>query len=67
MKILLADLRKALLFFESQTGEIAIKLSIDEGRACILQGFDKGGQLVEIRLYNDGSLLPKITRADVLR
>lgn len=66
MKVLLADLKKAISFFEAHTAEISVAVALDDGRVLLLRGFDKLGQSVEIQIYLEGTLLPKIVRTDVL-
>lgn len=68
MKISVADLKKAVRWIEEHTNESFIRVNeyIVEGGIIEIICQDKYDTQVRIKIYQDGNMLPKITREDVL-
>lgn len=67
MKISVDDLKKAIKWIESSSKDthVAVELAYD-GRNLSIRCKDKYEAQVEITLYTDSSMLPKIRKEDVL-
>lgn len=66
MKIDLQELKTAIKWIETETKEISVDIQIED-RKVLIKTFDKADQQVVITLYNDSSMLPKITKTEVLK
>jgi hypothetical protein len=66
MKISLSDLKKALQWIDANTNESHVKLELF-GPALILTCKDKYEQQIDIKLFEDSMMLPKIRKETVLK
>jgi hypothetical protein len=66
MKISIADLKKALLWIEVNTNESHVGISL-LGPSFIIDTKDKYDQKIEIKLFDDNMMLPKIRKETVLK
>ncbi len=67
MKIELKELKKAMTWIETNTNEIAVNMYMGEANKLVLTCFDKGGSEVEITLFADHQMMPKIRKTEILR
>lgn len=67
VKIDLKELKKAIQWVEVNTNDISINLFTGDGNKLVITCFDKGGSEVEITLFTDSQMLPKIKKTEVLR
>lgn len=65
MKIHLKDLKRAIEWFETNTNADKITLYAGDNKLSMTV-LDKYSAQVEILLYEDSSMLPKIKKTDVL-
>lgn len=65
MKVDMKDLKKALLWIEANTNADKIKIYIGDNKMSITT-MDKYDAQVEIILYEDSSMMPKIKKAEFL-
>jgi hypothetical protein len=67
MKIAVSDLKKALAWIEANTREVNVRLELHhDGRNLSIKCEDKYQVQVEIKLFNDGTMQPRITKEDAL-
>jgi len=66
LKIDLEQLKKAIQWIEANTNEVTVQIYTDFSNKLILKCIDRLGSEVEINLYNDSTMLPKIKRTDIL-
>lgn len=64
MKIAVADLKKALKWVEANSNDTHVNILLIN--QMVIQATDKYQAYVQITLYEDSSMLPKITKEDVL-
>ncbi len=64
MKIKLTELKKAIAWIEQNSQDIIIDLELDHDRDSYLKikCQDRVSTYVEIKVFNDGMLLPKIIK-----
>ena len=64
MKIKLTELKKALAWVEQNSADVILNVSIDENRESYLkiQCKDRYEVFVEIKVFHDGLMLPKIIK-----
>ncbi len=67
LKIDLAQLKKAVQWIEGNTNEITIQIYSGDMSKLLLKTTDRLGNEVEITLYSDSQMLPKIKKTEVLR
>lgn len=65
MKVDLKDLKKAIQWFEANTNADKIDFYMGDNKLTITS-LDKYSSQVEIVLYEDSSMLPKIKKTEVL-
>jgi hypothetical protein len=67
MKISLDDLKKAVQWIEGNSRDVNIRVELDpNGRNLILKCDDKLSVNVEITLYADSTMKPRIKKEDAL-
>lgn len=68
MKVSIDELKKAVKWVEANSNATAIKVHIinDSTSKLYIDCDDKYGSSIEIVLYEDGTMLPKIKRTEVL-
>jgi hypothetical protein len=66
MKLKLDELKKAISWFEANTDTLYISLQ-EVNRSAELKAIDKAGAEVVIILFDDGTMMPKIKKTEVLR
>lgn len=64
MKLKLAEIKKALAWIEANSQDSIINLEIDDNRESFLKikCQDRLGTFVEIKVFGDGNMLPKILK-----
>ena len=68
MKIKLEDLKKAVAWIEANTREVIIRFEMhQDGRNLAIKCTDKYDVAVEIKLFNEGTMGPRITKEDALK
>lgn len=67
MKIALADLKKALNWIETNSKDVVIDVVDHHDGKLYLKCQDKYEVYVEITLYHESSMLPKIRKEDILK
>lgn len=67
MKIELKELKKAVSWIEANSRDLSVNIISGDGSKLILHCFDKNDCEVEITLYTDNQMLPKIKKTEVLR
>lgn len=67
MKIALADLKKAVNWIEENSKDVVISVLDHQDGKLYLKCTDKYEVSVEIILYHESSMLPKIKKEDLLR
>lgn len=67
MKIDLKELKKAVQWIEVNTNMVAVNIFVMDGNKLIFSCMDKQDTEVEITLFSDGQMLPKIRKTEVLR
>lgn len=67
MKIDIKDLKKAVQWIEVNTHQISINIYMGEANKLVLTCMDKHDTEVEITLFSDNQMLPKIKKTEVLR
>lgn len=67
MKIKLSELKQAVTWIETNTNQEYIFINVDGGNQLDIKTFDRGESEVVITLFQDGNLLPKIKRTEILR
>lgn len=66
MKIDLKELKKAVQWVEGNSNVVRVDIQLQEGK-LFLTCLDKGDSEVEITLFSDSQMLPKIKKTEVLR
>lgn len=66
MKIDLKELKKAVQWVEGNSNVVRVDIQMQEGK-LFLTCMDKGDSEVEITLFSDSQMLPKIKKTEVLR
>jgi hypothetical protein len=66
LKIDLTQLKKAIQWIEANTNEVAVQIYTGDSNKLILRSIDRLGSEVEITLYNDSTMLPKIKKTEIL-
>lgn len=68
MKIKLEDLKKAVQWIEANSRDVQVKIEKDvNDRNMIIKCTDKYDVSVEIKLFNEGSMGPRILKEDNLK
>lgn len=67
MRISLEELKRAVLWIEANSRDIKVEVSPESGSRLHLSCFDRNDSQVEITLFEDSSMLPKIKKTEVLR
>lgn len=68
MKIKLEDLKKAVQWMEANSRDVMITIeNHHDGRNLVLKCQDKYEVSVEIKLYHDGTMGPRILKEDALK
>lgn len=67
MKISLDELKKAVSWIESNSRDVNVTLFVDDGNKLVLKCMDKYESEVEISLYENSQMMPKIKKTEVLR
>jgi hypothetical protein len=67
VKIKLEDLKKAVQWMEANSKDIVIHVSENSDRYLVLKCQDRYDVQVEIKLFNDGTMGPRITKEDSLK
>ena len=66
MKISVEDLKKMLGWIEANSFDVAVKITIQE-RIMVIKCSDRFATEVEIHLHEEGNVMPKIRKTDILR
>lgn len=66
MKISISDIKKAIQWIEVNTNESHVSLIMVDS-ALIIDCKDKYEQSIEIKLFNDNMMLPKIRKETLLK
>jgi len=67
MKISLEELKRAVAWIEANSRDIQVRLETYEGNKLHLKCMDKYESEVEITLFENSSMLPKIKKTEVLK
>jgi hypothetical protein len=67
MRIDLEELKKAIDWLRTHSHDLKVHIVLHEIDKLIIQTMDKHDNEVEIVLYTDSQMLPKIKRTEVLR
>lgn len=67
LKIELSQLKKAIQWIEANTNEVNVQIYTGDGNKLILKSSDRLGHEVEITLFTDSQMLPKIKKTEVLK
>jgi hypothetical protein len=67
MKIKLEDLKKAVQWVEANSRDVMVTLVENPDRHLVIKCTDKYEVSVEIKLFNDGTMGPRITKEDALK
>lgn len=67
MKIDLKELKKAVNWVEANTNQVHINIYSADSNKLVITTMDKQDTEVEIVLYSDSQMLPKIKKTEVLR
>jgi hypothetical protein len=67
LKIEVAQLKKAVQWIEANTNDLSVQIYTSDGNKLLLKATDKMGHEVEITLYSDSQMLPKIKKTEVLK
>lgn len=67
MKIKLDELKKAIQWIEENSNAMDVSLYAGEGHKIVLKCMDRMEVEVEIILFADGQMMPKIKKTDILR
>jgi hypothetical protein len=67
LKIDLAQIKKAIQWIEANTNEVSVQIYTGDGSKIILKSVDRLGSEVEITLFNDATMLPKIRKTEILK
>lgn len=66
MKISVADLKKAIQWIEANTNESHVRIDV-LGPVFTIYAKDKYEQSVDIKLFDDNTMLPKIRKETILK
>lgn len=67
LKIDLSQLKKAVQWIEANTNDINVQVYTGDGNKLVLKSTDRTGHEVEITLFTDSQMLPKIKKTEVLK
>jgi len=67
MKIDLEELKKAIDWLRTNSHDLKVHIVLHEIDRLIIKTMDKHDNEVEITLYTDSQMLPKIKKTEVLR
>lgn len=67
MKIDLSQLKKAIHWLEANTNEVNIQVYTGDMTKLMLKATDRLGNEVEITLFNDSQMMPKIRKTEILK
>ena len=67
MKISIADLKKAITWVEVNSKDTHVNVTLGQQEGLVLQCQDKYDSHVEIKLFENSNMMPKIRKEDILR
>lgn len=67
MKIGLEELKRAVGWIEANSRDINVQVFVHEGNKLILKCMDRLDSEVEITLYENSQMMPKIKKTEVLK
>ena len=67
MKLDVAQLKKAIQWIETNSRDVCVDVSSYDGSKTVIKCMDKYESEVEIVLYKDSEMLPKIRKTEVLK
>lgn len=67
MKISIEELKKAVQWIEANSRDIQVQVYTGEGSKLVLKCMDRFDTEVEIILFEEQSMLPKIKKTEVLK
>lgn len=67
MRINIDELKKAVAWVQSNSRDLMVQVYIYEGNKIALKCLDKYENEVEITLYEDSQMMPKIKKTEILK
>jgi hypothetical protein len=67
MKISIDDLKKAIDWLRANTNQMDVSIYAGDGNKLSLTAIDRNDTEVEIVLYADNQMMPKIKKTEILR
>ena len=67
MKVSIDELKKAVVWLQGNSRDLDVQVYTHNGTQLIIKAMDKYENEVEITIYENGTLLPKIRKTEILR
>jgi hypothetical protein len=66
MKVNIADMKKAIAWVENNSRELQVNIYQEVGKVKV-ECFDRQDNHVQITLFEDGQMMPKIMKTEILK